>query len=156
MPVVTRSQTNKNKYLKMCTTLHQTANALRELYDNIEFNNYKHLTWRNEVHHKVYDFVNLGMKPTFDDIDDMLTIIRVMLDNRLKFELMEFIFNCPMKFIVTFVNNSETAPRDLLIIEKMRLANIYAHLMTYVDDSKLKTWNDRYNTHRRGEIAYHH
>ncbi len=131
-----------NPYLDRCTTLQLTANTLYELYDNPTSEQTSDMrAWRNEIYRKVYEFVNRSMCPSFDDMDDMLVITRVLLNNKLKCELEEFILNCPKRFIITFVNNSEHA---LQTIEQMGLTNIHTYLLGYLDNSTLYTWNERH------------
>ena len=127
---------NPNPYLKTCTTLQSTAHMLYELYENPNDAKY-----RSEVYRKLYEFVNRDMKPSFDEIDDMLLVCRILLDNECRDELEEFILNCPIRFIVTFVNNSDKSPSDFQTIKKWGLTGLYNYLLNYVHNSKLATWN---------------
>jgi len=134
-------------YIDRCFTLQSTADMLNELY-TIE-NNHKDVeSWRSDVFKKLFVFVNRCMVPTFDDIDDMLLVCRVLLENKKKFEFQEFILNCPKKFIIAYSNNSERTPTVLHKLERMGLNNIRSYLIEHVDDSKLATWRDRYNSNQ--------
>lgn len=129
---------NSNPYLKSCTTLQSTTDILYELYEKSNKTN-------SEVYRKLYDFVNRDMEPSIDEIDDMLLVCRILLDNNCQDELEEFILNCPTRFIVTFVNNSETSPYDLQTIQMWGLTDLYNYLLKHVHTSKWVTWNERYN-----------
>lgn len=162
MPVTTRSQTKRNNevatkvkkpkqvkaeihnpYLDKCTTLKATANALHELYATPNKRE-----WRNEVYEKIYHFIHPDMEPSFDEIDDILLINRILLNNELAVEYENFIYKCPIKFIVTFVNNSEHAPYDLKHICEMGLKVTFVYLSMFVDKTKIYTWAQRYNQQR--------
>lgn len=133
-------------YLDMCSTLQNTANILSDLYD---MDDCKDVTsCRSDVFRKLLDFVNRNMDPTFDDIDDMLLVCRVLLKHNKKFEFQEFIMNCPKKFIITYSNNSERTPIVLYKLERMGLNNIRSYLIEHVHDTKLATWSERYSSNQ--------
>lgn len=149
MPVATRNQTKRNNeqvnaevpnpYLDKCTTLKATVHALHELYTTPNKQE-----WRNEVYEKIYQFIHRDMEPSFNEIDDMLFINRILLDNELADEYERFIYKCPIKFLVTFVN-SEQALYDLGYICEMGLIVTYLYLSMFVDETKVYEWAARYN-----------
>ena len=130
-------------YLDRCSTLQNTATHLSDLYDMDDCEDV--VSWRSDVFRKLFDFVNVAMKPTFDDIDDMLLVCRVLLENKKKFEFQEFILNCPKKFIITYSNNSERTPAVLHKLENMGLNNVRSYLIGHIHDTKLDTWSERRN-----------
>ena len=129
-------------YLNMCSNLQNTAKILSDLYDIDDCEDVA--SWRFDVSRKLFDFVKRNMEPTFDDIDDMLLVCRVLLEHKKKFEFQEFILNCPKKFIITYSNNSERTPMVLYKLERMGLNNIRSYLIEHVHDTKLATWSERY------------
>lgn len=120
-------------YLNRCSTLHHTANILRDLYD-IEDDNKEVKSWRSDVFRKLFDFVNRAMLPTFDDIYNMHMICGVLLENNKTFEFQEFILNCPKKFIITYSNNAERTYAVLHKLEHMGLNNIRSYLIEHIHD----------------------
>jgi len=105
---------------------------------------------------KIYDFIHISMNPTFEEIDAMLKICNTLLKNNQKHETMEFILNCPEKFLLTLVNNSESSPYVFYKLEKLGLENICNYLMPFVHETKLGTWNERKNAHIRGNLNFEH
>ena len=103
------------------------------------------VSWRTDVFKKLFDFVNPAMVPTFDDIDDMLLVCRLLLENNKKLEFQEFILNCPKKFIITYSNNSERTPAVLHKLESMGLNNIRSYLIEHIHDTRLATLSDQIN-----------
>lgn len=150
-------QPEVNRYLEKCTSLEATAETFSEMVEIINY-----LTERGkrdttqmkelceEVYQKLYDFVDRAIQPTFDEIDAMLLVCRVLIENKMKDRLQEFILNCPKKFLMTYSNNSERTPAVLYELDKLGLRNIRAYLISHVHESKLGTWNERRNTHQRG------
>ncbi len=84
----------------------------------------------------------------------MLLVCRVLLDYRMKDEIAEFILNCPNKFLLTYANNSERSPAVFAKLRDIGLENICNYLLPYVHYTKLGTWNERRNTHIRGNINF--
>lgn len=146
-----------NDFLQKCTSLEATAETFSEMIDIIHYIT-KHSTkgtkkmeaWCEEVYLKLYDYVDRKMQPTFDEIDAMLLVCRILIQNKMKDRLQEFILNCPKKFIMTYSNNSERTPAVLHELDLLGLGNIRAYLISHVHESKLGTWNERRNTHQRG------
>ena len=130
--------------LSNCSSLEDVTNVLTHMTNN-------QMPSKDicEVFRLVFDYVCLGMRPSFDDIDHMLTISNILIQYKLWHEYKEFILNCPQKFIVAYANNSERTPRLLRLLQKNGLNNICAYLIEYVDKSKLATWNERNNSHLR-------
>lgn len=146
-----------NKYLEKCTSLETTAETFSEIINIINYlveNSKKDTTlmeeWCEEVYKKLYDYFDRTMNPTFDEIDAMLLVCRVLITNKMKHRLQEFILNCPKKFIITYSNNSERTPAVLYELDRLGLGNIRAYLISHIHESKLGTWNERRNTHQRG------
>jgi len=138
-----------NHFLERCDTLETTAMVFLEMVETIDYHNScgtentsQLELWCEEVYHKLFDFVHRSMEPTFDEIDAMLLVCRVLLKNKMKHRLEEFILNCPKKFIVTYSNNSERTPYVLHKLDKMGLRNVRAYLISHVHESKLGTWNE--------------
>lgn len=156
-------QPRVNPYLDKCQTLEITAQTLSDLFQMKEYidarakMNSDHLDhWIKEVYRKLYNFVNRGMEPTFDEIDAMLLVCRVLLQHDMKRSIEEFIINCPGKFLVTYANNSERTPSVLAKLDRLGLSNIRAYIMSFTHQSKLMTWNERRNAHKKGVLLLEH
>lgn len=152
-----KSQQEVNCYLEKCTSLETTCETFSNMVNIINYLNEqgKRVTtrmeiWCEEVYQKLYDYVNREIQPTFDEIDSMLLVCRVLIKNKMKDRLQEFILNCPKKFIITYSNNSERTPAVLYELDKLGLGNIRAYLIAHIHETKLGTWNERRNTHKRG------
>jgi len=149
-----KRQPEVNRYLEKCTSLETTAETFSEMVEILTERAKRDTTqmeeWCEEVYQKLYDFVDRAMQPTFDEIDAMLLVCRVLIESKMKDRLQEFILNCPKKFIITYSNNSERTPAVLYQLDKLGLGNIRAYLISHVHESKLGTWNERRNTHQRG------
>jgi len=146
-----------NPHLEKCISLETTAVTFAVLIANINSLDSRDQTdtaqmeeWSEEVYTKLYDFVNREFQPTFDEIDAMLLVCRVLIKNEMKYRLEEFILNCPKKFIITYANNSERTPAILYHLKRFGLNNIRAYLIEHIHETKLGTWNERRNTHIRG------
>lgn len=146
-----------NHYLERCSSLETTAKnfaQMIEVSNMIDEKNKKLASqmevWCEEVYKKLYDFIDRSMEPSFDEIDAMLLVCRVLIENEMKYRLQEFILNCPKKFIITYSNNSERTPFVLRELSRMGLHNIRSYLISHVHETKLGTWNERRNTHLRG------
>jgi hypothetical protein len=150
-----------NPYILECDSLEKTADMFamvknidefvveRAKYDSKNYEN-----WSVEIYRKLFDFVDRNMEPTFDEIDAMLLVCRVLLDHQMKYEIAEFILNCPDKFLLTYANNSERSPTVFAKLRNLGLENICNYLLPYVHYTKLGTWNERRNTHVRGNINF--
>ena len=146
-----------NHYLDRCTTLENTAKVFEELNrfentSNINIIDQDIKSWQKEVYNKLYDFVNRGMNPTFDEIDAMLLVCQSLLYHKKKHEIEEFILNCPKNFIVIYSNNSERTPTVLSNLDALGLYNIRTYLISHIHESKLGTWNERRNAHIKGNL----
>lgn len=146
-----------NPYINNCSSLEMTANTfscLNEMINYVTFRKKIDKTeikqWRDEVYNKLYDYVDLNMDPTFEEIDAMLLVCDILLRNKNKRKLEEFILNCPKKFIMTYSNNSERTPSVLYQLHKIGLHNVRSYLIGHIHETKLKTWNERQNAHLRG------
>ena len=156
-PKPLKRQPMVNQHLDKCVSLETTAETFSELIESITYHEEygKSYTaqikeWCEEVYKKLYDFVNRTMQPTFDEIDAMLLVCRILIQNRMKYRLAEFILNCPKKFLITYANNSERTPQVLDQLTRFGLENIRAYLIEFIHETKLGTWNERRNTHKRG------
>lgn len=150
-----------NPYISQCDTLEKTAEMFEMMtgvIDNIINPSKRDSTdcerWVDEIYRKLFDFVSRDMKPTFDEIDAMLLICRILLERKMKDEVAEFILNCPNKFLLTYVNNSESSPTAFYKLRKLGLENICNYLLPHVHHTKLGTWNERRNTHIRGNVSF--
>lgn len=146
-----------NIFLENCTSLETTAETFSEMINSLNYPDEcvkKDRTQMEKlcekVYKKLYDYVNRAMEPSFDEIDSMLLVCSTLIENNMKYQLAEFILNCPKKFIITYSNNSERTPTVLAKLENLGLGNVRAYLITHIHESKLKTWNERCNTHIRG------
>jgi phosphoenolpyruvate carboxylase len=156
-------QPKANPYLDKCETLEITSQLLSDLFEMKDYidarakMNSDHLDhWIKEVYRKLYNFVNRGMEPTFNDIDAMLLVCRVLLQHDMKRNIEEFILNCPRRFMLTYANNSEHTPAVLSKLDKLGLSNIRAYIMSFTHQSKLMTWNERRNAHKKGTLLLEH
>ena len=148
-----KRQPRVNVLLEKCTSLEKTAEIFSEIVETInnEENNMEYMTrFCEDIYRKLYDFVDRSMIPTFDEINAMLLVCRVLIQNKMKYKLEEFILNCPKKFILTYSNNSERTPAVLQELDRLGLRNIREYLISHIHESKLGTWNERRNTHVRG------
>lgn len=161
--ITLKRQPRVNPHLDKCTTLHITSQTLSDLFEindliDITANrdNYYIKHWIREIYTKLYDFVNRGMEPTFDEIDSMLLVCRVLLQHNMKRYIEEFIINCPAKFLVTYANNSERTPCVLDKLDRLGLSNIRTYLIRFTHETKLMTWNERRNAHKKGTLLLEH
>ena len=150
-----------NPYISRCNSLEETAEIFETITEMINYvivrakhdsTNYEN--WSIEIYRKLFDFVHRDMEPNFDEIDAMLLVCRVLLKYEMKDKIVEFILNCPDKFLITYVNNSERSPAIFSKLHNLGLDNICNHMMPYVHYTKLGTWNERRNTHVRGNINF--
>jgi hypothetical protein len=150
-----------NPYISQCDSLKNTA----EMFEMItEMTNYvierakrdsaNYDNWTDEIFRKLFDFVDRDMEPTFDEIDAMLLVCNILLERKMKDEMTEFILNCPSKFLLTYANNSERSPAVFTKLRSLGLENICNYLLPYVHYTKLGTWNERRNTHVRGNVSF--
>ena len=94
------------------------------------------------------------MVPSFDDINNLLSICRFLMENE-EFEAYEvLIINCPEKFMLAYANNSERTPTVIMLLNNKRLYRLCKYILSFTHDSKLKTWNERRNAHIRGNLLY--
>jgi hypothetical protein len=91
------------------------------------------------------------MNPTFDEIDAILNVCEILLVNKMKLEIEQFILNCPDKFLITYANNSVSSPLMFSRLHRMGLDSICNYLAPYIHYTKIQTWNERLNTPIRGE-----
>ena len=126
-----------NVYLERCRTLDDTAYVLREVYENNDVANIRLI--RENVYEKLYDFVNKTMTPSFDEIDAMLLVCKILLNNKQAEKIDRFILNCPYKFVLTYSNNSETIDGILRALTEMELYNICTYLINHIHESKMRT-----------------
>jgi hypothetical protein len=140
-----------NPYISSCVDLETTALQLLTVTRLGEYgkSNDTHDLWFKEIYTKLYDYVNRDMKPTFDEIDAMLSVCRIILSRDMKDEIAEFILNCPEKFLLAYANNSETSEWVFEQLSELGLNNICGYLLQYVHSSKFSTWNERMNVHIR-------
>jgi len=149
--------------LSKCISLHETTQILFSLYDyndggfTYEYSDFdsdsddsclkgpKTEILREQVFNRLFSFVNREMNPTFDDIDDMLLVCRILIEYKKRDEITEFILKCPERFLITYANNSERTPQVLYKLEKLKLYNIKKYLIGFINETKLMTWNERYN-----------
>ena len=109
------------------------------------------IRFTREIFRKLFDFVCRDMNPTFDEIDAMLKVCEILLVNKMKLEMSEFILNCPDKFLITYANNSESSPLMFSKLHRMGLDSICNYLAPYIHYTKIQTWNERLNTPIRRE-----
>jgi hypothetical protein len=107
-----------------------------------------------ETYKKIFDFVSFKMNPTYTEINYMLALCDFLLKNSMIEEYEEFIINCPKKFMMTYANNSERTPSLLLQLRNLDLYRVSQYIINFVDQSKLKTWNERRDAHLRGNLLY--
>jgi hypothetical protein len=150
-----------NPYIVDCDTLENTAKTfvitIEITYGVANLSKQernKYQKWTDEIYRKLFDFINRDMKPTFDGIDIMLLVSRILLERNMKTEIAEFILNCPNKFLLTYANNSEQSPFDFIKLRRLGLNNICKYLLTFVHYTKLNTWNERINSHVRGNLRF--
>lgn len=132
-----RRQIHVNPYLTYCTTLYDTAKILSQMY---EFEGLHFKSWRKEIYEKLFDFINVDMNPSPEDIDNMLLVCHVLFKNKKYYEYQKFVMNCPTKFIVKYANNSEHTPALLYNLEKIGLTSIRFYLTQHIDSNKLSIW----------------
>lgn len=120
--------------LGVCDSLTYTANLLYEIY--IDYNednpnNGPENLIRLGIYEKLFDFVNYEMNPSFDDIDDMLLVCRILLEANRKLEYEKFIMRCPQKFIITYSNNSEKTPILLGELDERKMLNVKSYILAH-------------------------
>lgn len=94
---------------------------------------------------KICDFIHIDLNPNFIEINVLLIIANYLLDNSYLNLYKDFIFNCPTKFLKTYMNNSETTPQLLMNLKKYKMYYVIEFLVDYIHDTKIKTWCERYN-----------
>lgn len=97
-----------------------------------------------EIFRKAFDFVSRDMNPTFYEIDAMLKVCEILLANKMKLEIAEFIPNCPDKFLITYTNNSESSPLMFSKLHRLGLNSICNYLVHFVHYTKIRTWYERH------------
>jgi len=101
-------------------------------------------TWNHRVYFvKLISLLSGIENPNFDEIDMMLYVCKVLRKYELAEYLSTFLLNSPKKFIVTYVNNSESSPSHLLWLNRRGFNHIQHYLLKYVDRSKIVTWKER-------------
>ena len=150
-----------NPYISECTSLEKTAEMFEMMIETTEYvierskhDSTKYERWTDEIYRKLFDFVNRDMEPTFDEIDAILLVCRILLDRNMKTEIAEFILNCPDKFLLTYANNSERSPAVFSKLKRLGLNNICNYMLPFVHYTKLGTWNERVNSHVRGNVSF--
>ena len=94
------------------------------------------------------------MNPTYTEINYMLILCSFLLKKSMIHEYCVFILNCSKKFMMTYANNSERTPALLSQLKDLGLTQICKYILSFVDKSKLNTWNERRNAHVRGQLTY--
>lgn len=152
-----------NPYISRCDSLENTALMLHNVMEiiNLKFKvKNEHVVWFREIYRKLFDYINRDMNPSFDEIDSMLLVCSTLFKYSakvgisIKSEFSEFILNCPEKFLITYVNNSETSPRMFNTLQEFGMEGICKYLLPYVHYTKLGTWNERINSHIRGNLTF--
>lgn len=152
-----------NPYISQCDSLENTALILHNVMEIINENfmaKNQHIVWFREIYRKLFDYINRDMIPSFDEIDAMLLVCSTLFKYRsrccidIKSEFSEFILNCPEKFLITYVNNSEKSPRMFYTLQEIGMENICKYLLPYVHHTKLGTWNECINSHIRGNLTF--
>lgn len=127
-----------------CISLETTAELFCKLYETMD-DRVEVEEWRSEVYNKLCSYIKTDGVPTFDEIDAMLLVCRILLEHNKKDQLNEFILMCPKKFIITYSNNSESTLYILRELETMGLNNICDYLMSNIHISKINIWTERNN-----------
>jgi hypothetical protein len=99
-----------------------------------------------------FQYVNVHMDPTWNDIDDMFVICHILLENELLEEYSDFIYSCPDKFLLNYANNSEQSVYMFYTLKKLGLKNVSTYLARYVRQSKINARNKRLNIHLGNNI----
>lgn len=113
--------------------------------EKLDFSNHLCIhIWNHDQHFNhlirlLYEVKN----PNFDEIDMMLYVCRILQKYGLNEKLTAFILKSPRKFIVTYVNNSESSPSHLNYLNRKGLSHIKYYLLKFVDKSKIVTWKER-------------
>jgi hypothetical protein len=150
-----------NPYISRCNSLEETAEMFetitemtRYVIEGTKRDSANYENWSVEIYTKLFDYIDRDMDPTFDEIDAMLLVCRILLEHEMKDEITEFILNCPDKFLLTYANNSERSPAVFAKLRSLGLNNICKYMLPYVHYTKLGTWNERRNIHVRGNINF--
>lgn len=151
----------KNPWIYDCDSLKKTVKSYIEAYESTQYveernkidsSDYK--KWTLENFKKLFDNVSINMKPSFEDIDDLLLLCRFLMENNEFLSYEELIINCPEKFMLVYANNSEKTPYVIGSLNKAKLFRVSKYILSFTNDSKFKTWNERRNAHIRGNLLY--
>ena len=94
---------------------------------------------------EICDYIHIDLKPNYNEINVLLIIANYLLHNSYLNLYKDFIFNCPEKFLMAYMNNSETTPQILVKLIKLNISDLLDFLIQYVHDTKINTWYQRYN-----------
>lgn len=150
-----------NHWIHKCDALCSTIGTFIEAYETKQYieernkidpTNYQ--VWCDEIYKKLFDYISIDTEISFIDIDYLLILCRFLMENELFEAYEELIINCPEKFMLAYANNSEQTPIALMRLKNKKLNRICKYILSFTDDSKLKTWNERRNAHIRGNLLY--
>lgn len=138
---------NSDQYMTLCDSLESTANVLEKLMENpdelIKKDKILYEDLVYNVYKRLFNYFDKDVRPSFDDIDAMLLVCRILLKHKKKDMFSEFILACPEKFLITYVNNSETSPFIFRELITQGLGHICEYLMPYIHESKKSIWQQR-------------
>jgi len=133
-----------NPYISHCTSLEETAEMFKMITEMTDYiierakrDSTDCVSWTHEIFRKLFDFVDRDMEPTFNEIDAMLLVCHILLERKMKDEMVEFILNCPRKFLLTYANNSERSQAVFTKLRSLGLEHICNYLLPYVHYTKL-------------------
>lgn len=94
-------------------------------------------------------------RPTFDEIDGMLSVANGLLGNKYlrKSHYERFILACPERFMMTYMNNSERTPALICTLRKYELHTLCEVLFPYIHDSKRIIWSQRIWSQRTRQLS---
>lgn len=156
-----KQQKEINPWIYECDGLCITIGKFIEAYETkqyveernkIDSTNYE--IWCDEIYKKLFDYISIDSEISFIDINYLLLLCRFLIENELFEAYEQLIINCPENFMLAYANNSERTPNILMKLKNKNLNRVCKYILSFTDDSKLKTWNERRNAHIRGNLLY--
>jgi hypothetical protein len=89
---------------------------------------------------EICDRIHIDLTPNYNEINVLFIIANYLLNNPELDLYKEFIFNCPEKFLFTYMNNPKRTPDMLKTLKRLKLYGVLDFLVYYIIDSKIKSW----------------
>lgn len=92
----------------------------------------------------ICDNIHTELELNFNEINILIIIANYLFsDPDLTSQYTHFIYKCPDKFLMTYMNNSEKTPQLIRSLKKRTMSAVYDFLVGYIHNTKIKTWIER-------------